>query len=216
MYIGALKALLGVRETTRTDILLLETGMPTLKELISMRTTVFAKKNIRADKDDTPLAKAFKMCEEKGTSGYRHIKGLLDSPEKECLQELKQKFENERGTKAVTYKQMNPELRVHDVYRSTKYIDERKRTMFTKFRLSSHSLKVETGRWSRIVHEERLCDCERGVQDENHVVFDCEKTEEIRGKYGIDRGVYGNIGELMNHPDVTQLVDFVDECMRKY
>ena len=46
MYIGALKALLGVRETTRTDIVHLETGMPTLKELISMRTTVFVEKNI--------------------------------------------------------------------------------------------------------------------------------------------------------------------------
>ena len=112
--------------------------------------------------------------------------------------------------------QMNPELRVHDVYRSTKHIDERKRTVFTKFRLSSHSLKVGTGRWSRNVHEERLCDCEGGVQDESHVVFDCEKTEEIRVKYGIDRGVYDDIGDLMNLHDVTQLVDFVDECMKKY
>ena len=72
MYYGALKALLGVRETTRTDVILLETGMPTVKELISMRTIAFVKKNVRADKDSTPLAKAFKMCEDKGTSGYRY------------------------------------------------------------------------------------------------------------------------------------------------
>ena len=58
---------------------------------------------------------------------------------------MKQRFENKRGTKAVMYKQMNLKLRVHNVYRPTKHIDERKRTMFTKFRLSSHNMKVETG-----------------------------------------------------------------------
>ena len=33
LYISALKSLLGVRETTRTDVVLLETGMPILQEL---------------------------------------------------------------------------------------------------------------------------------------------------------------------------------------
>ena len=216
MYVGALKALLGVRETTRTDVILIETGMPTLKELISLRTVRFMKKNIRSDKDDTPLAKAYKMCEEKGTSGYRYIKRLLDSPEKEFLQELKQKFLNETGTKAMTYKEMNPELRVHNVYESTTYIDERKRTVFSKFRVSSHSLRIETGRWSRVAREERMCDCERSVQNEEHVVFDCEKTEEIRCKYGINRDVYHCIGVMMDQHDAAQLVDFIDECMKMY
>ena len=108
MYVGALKALLGVRETTRTDVILIETGMPTLKELISLRIVRFMKKNIRSDKDDTPLAKAYKMCEEKGTSGYRYIKRLLDSPEKEFLQELKQKFLNETGKKSFDVQRNEP------------------------------------------------------------------------------------------------------------
>ena len=216
MYYGALKALLSVRETTRNDVILLETGMPTVKELISMRTIAFVKKNVRADKDSTPLAKAFKMCEEKGTSGYRYLKRLLDSPQIVCLQETKRNFAQETGTKAVTYKEMNPGLNVHKVYLSDKYIDERKRAAFTKFRVSSHSLKVETGRWSRIERENRLCGCERGVQDETHVVFDCERTEAIRTKYGVNRGVYGSIGEMMDQHDVYQLVNFVDECMKEF
>ena len=216
MYYSALKALLGVRETTRTDVILLETCMPTVKERIRMRTIAFVKKNVRADKDSTPLAKAFKMCEDKGTSGYRYLKRLLDSPQIVCLQETKQNFERETGTKAVTYKEMNPGLKVHKVYLTDKYIDERKRGVFTKFRVSSHSLKVETGRWSRIERENRLCDCERGVQDETHVVFDCERTETIRAKYGVNRGVYGSIGELMEQHDMDQLVNFVDECMKEF
>ena len=75
-YIGALKALLGVRESTRSDIILLETGMPTLKEIVCNRTSKFIKKNIRGDIDETPLAKAYKMCQDKGKKGYRYLKKL--------------------------------------------------------------------------------------------------------------------------------------------
>ena len=78
MYISALKSLQGVRETTRTDLVLLETGMPTLQELIKMRSTTFIKKNVNGSIDVTPLARVYKMCEDKGTGGYRYIKRNLD------------------------------------------------------------------------------------------------------------------------------------------
>ena len=57
---------------------------------------------------------------------------------------------------------------------------------------------------------------ERSVQNEEHVVFDCEKTEEIRCKYGINRDVYHCIGVMMDQHDAAQLVDFIDECMKMY
>ena len=85
MYIGGLKSLLGVRETTRTDVVLLETGMPTLQELIKKISTAFVKKNINASIDETPLAKVYKMCEAKSTGGYRFIKRMLDNPVDEVL-----------------------------------------------------------------------------------------------------------------------------------
>ena len=146
MYISALKSLLGVRETTRTDVVLLETGMPTLQELIKMRSTAFIKKNVNASIDDTPLARVYKMCEEKGTNGYRYIKRNLNNPVEEVLVSVKQNILDSTTSKALTYKVMNPNLSVHGVYNSKVYIDERKRIVFTKFRTSSHSLKIETGR----------------------------------------------------------------------
>ena len=88
-YIGALKSLLGVRETTRTDVVLLETGMPTLHELIKKRAGAFAKKNINAGIDDTPLARVYRLCEAKDTGGYRYVKRLLDDPLEEYLKDVK-------------------------------------------------------------------------------------------------------------------------------
>ena len=57
MYISALKSLLGVRETTRTDVVLLETGMPTLQEMIKRRSTAFMENNINASIENKPLAR---------------------------------------------------------------------------------------------------------------------------------------------------------------
>ena len=99
MYIAALKSLLGVRETTRTDVVLLETGMPTIHELIRKRTSGFVKKNINAASDETPLVKVYKMCEAKGTGGYRFIKRMLDNPVDEYLVGVKQRIKIRRVQK---------------------------------------------------------------------------------------------------------------------
>ena len=214
-YIGALRALLGVREATRADIILRETGMPTLKELVRKRTSTFIKKNIRGDIEDTPLAKSYKKCQDAGTKGYRYLKSVLDNPNCHTLDELKRTFNTVPGTRATTYRAINPEFQVHQVYTATNYIEESKRIVFTRFRLSSHRLKVETGRWSRIPRENRLCQCGT-VQDENHVLFDCEKTNRIREKYSINRELYGDIAELMGNCEYMKLINFVDECMDQF
>jgi hypothetical protein len=51
-----------------------------------------------------------------------------------------------------------------------------------RFRLSSHYLAVETGRWTRTPHQNRICTkCQLGaVQDEHHTVFVCPAWQDIR------------------------------------
>ena len=191
--------------------------MPTLKELVQKRTATFIKKNIRADKDDTPLAKSYKTCQDKGTKGYRYIKGLLDNPNCDTLDKLKEKFSTVPGTRAATYRSINPDFQVHPVYSSTDYIEEKKRITFTRFRLSSHRLKVETGRWSRIPRENRLCGCGAGaIQDEIHVLLNCVKTDGIREKYLINKELYNGIGELMKNCEHKKLVNFIEDCMNEF
>ena len=41
-------------------------------------------------------------------------------------------------------------------------------------------LKIETGRWSRISRENRLCQCNEGIQCEEHVLLKCKQTEHLR------------------------------------
>ena len=42
-----------------------------------------------------------------------------------------------------------------------------------RFRLGSHCLPIETGRWSRVTREQRLCETCNVLGDEHHVKYHC-------------------------------------------
>ena len=42
-----------------------------------------------------------------------------------------------------------------------------------RFRCGSHSLPIETGRWSRTPREQRLCPTCQVIGDEHHLLFEC-------------------------------------------
>jgi hypothetical protein len=214
LYIAAVKSLLGVRETTRTDTALIESGMPAIGELIKKRTSRFLKKELLSVSDDkTPLAKIYDICKDKRTNGYKYVNDLMTQSNINDTS-LTEKFATETGTKAITYKKINPTLGVHKIYTSKDYISERARLSFTRFRLSSHNLKVEPGRWARIDREDRLCECGGAVQDEHHVLFDCPMSDDARRRFGVDSELYDDVGMLMDNLDVDVLVSYVDCCMK--
>ena len=74
----------------------------------------------------------------------------------------------------------NQSCALHTVY--TTDVPERDRKAFTQLRLGSHRLKIETGRWSRISRENRLCSCGQ-IQTECHVLLSCPVNEYLRQQY---------------------------------
>jgi hypothetical protein len=56
------------------------------------------------------------------------------------------------------------------------------RSCLSKFRLSSHSLAVETGRWGGLEREDRRCThCNgKAIEDEQHFLFDCPSLSDLR------------------------------------
>ncbi len=75
-------------------------------------------------------------------------------------------------------------MEVNGVYRYTVCaLPEYQRMVYTRFRLSVHNLRIETGRWSRVPREARVCDCAHGgIQDELHVIKYCSKLHQLRQK----------------------------------
>ena len=89
-------------------------------------------------------------------------------------------------SKFLFYHSINPDCKIHEVYTRKRYfIPEHYRMAFTRMRLSSHRLRIETGRWTRLPRERRLCPCGL-IQDEQHVLVECRLVHYIRDTYAQD------------------------------
>ena len=113
-------------------------------------------------------------------------------------------------TKFHLYMQMNPDLSVHDLYQKKDHIEDNLRMAFTRVRLSSHRLRCETGRWSRVPSDQRVCPhCDgEAVQDEEHL-FLCPATLPIREKYDVTL----DLQSFMLEPSKNDLI-CLKQCLK--
>ena len=109
------------------------------------------------------------------------VDAVLEFPDhiERGITELKRRVSASDRTKSVLYSRLNPEFITHPVYCSRHLIPETYHISFTRLRLTSHNLRSETGRWSRIPAAMRLCPC-GGIQDEEHIIMSCPKTHALR------------------------------------
>ena len=193
LYNWSLKNLLDVRLTTCNDVCYVEAGYPPLHALVKCKQRIFFSKmwSERQRMEDDPLTLAIKISMENRYQTRPYIAELLQTSTSDIddgVREMKENISNSTSSKRVVYKQINPTLSVHPVYKSRTRINERYRVAFTRFRVSAHSLAVEVGRWNRrgrgrLPLEERLCVCGE-IQTEVHVVEQCTLTQHLRNAHG--------------------------------
>ena len=190
IYISAVKALLGVRQSTPNKICLVEAGMPPLKVLVLQKQNIFLNKMIRerSDMEDDPLMFALNLTEKQNRKMNKYINIVKNRTNTEDINVVKQSIENGTTTRLTTYFNINGDLSMHNVY-ARKYdrysfIPEVYRLAFTRMRTSSHRLRIETGRWAKLNREQRLCKCGQSVGDEEHALTQCTLTQSLRDTYG--------------------------------
>ena len=113
------------------------------------------------------------------------------------------------------YMDINPTMKVHDVYKVRHAINDLHRVSFTRFRVSGHSLAIETGRWNRrgrgrLPVEERVCVC-GVVQTERHVVENCPTTQHVRDYYA-----FNSLDDLFSNFSNDDVCKIVHDLLRLY
>ena len=98
-----------------------------------------------------------------------------------------------------TYHQVNPTLSAPDYI--NKIMFETDRLMLTRFRCGSHSLFIETGRYSNVPRDRRLCSCGRGTQTVLHCFNDCTNTQHL-----LHGRIYTNLNEVFSDENVCVLL----------
>jgi len=119
-----------------------------------------------------------------------NIPELTDYIELET-QRLKDQFVQEWSDTLSLQPKMEFYLKFKKSFEYEKYLDcisnENSRILTSKFRLSSHCLEIEVGRYNRIPREERKCKlCNQNVcESEYHFLLCCPLYNDLRIKYNI-------------------------------
>jgi hypothetical protein len=188
MYNGCVRSLLGVRKTTASDLCLVECGVPPVAVKVKAAQKRFFDRLLpdREHSNDDPLGFVWQMANRANTPCARYVRSLENFDATHELESLRNRIRASARTKFVTYTTlMNPSLEAPIMY-ETPDVPEYMRLVATKFRLSSHSLAIETGRWSRKPREERLCPECKIIQDECHALAQCQLNSTTRRKYAVD------------------------------
>ena len=219
-YNKLLKCLLGVRKNTSSNLCMLETGILPVKDLIERRRKSFLISKREHVDAELPFNIVYDMCRDHNTPGYRFLSKTLQlNVEQSSIDRISNYVRDKapNATKLNTYmRDFNPSMGTHEVYSTSKYIPDFCRESFSRLRLMSHNLRVETGRWSRTPAHLRTCPCDNtSVQTEAHVLTSCQLSECIRNRYNMLN--FGNINDLMNETNyVGELCRYVYDVLSIY
>ena len=185
IYTQCIRLLLGVRRTTAGDLCLIEADQPSLIHRVKCSQKKTIEKLIleRENINDDPFGHVWSIVRNARTPCAKYILALANYDAEEESARFKEKILSSTRTKYQTYRTwMNPELKKHPMY-SDRNVREYQRLTTTRFRLSSHCLEIEKGRWTRKPKEERLCPSCCVVQDEQHALKDCQQNSSIRQQF---------------------------------
>ena len=104
----------------------------------------------------------------------------------------------------------------------TNFVDDRFRFVITRWRLSNHKLRIETGRYHvpYIPRENRKCFECNILEDEKHAIYDCPAFSYIRRNYERVLEKYPSVVTLLNPDpsdiyDVALLLSEIDDVLNK-
>ena len=181
IYHGAIKALLNVRQSTCNDLCLNELSLPRIADYVKQCQAKFFDRLSKSDRSsvDDPYTYVLELCQSYNTDTAKYITNI---PNMDFIlnsrKNIKDKIRGSNKSKMKTYMDLSQTLDEPSLYSLD--IPEYVRMSATRFRLSAHSLRIETGRWSRLQRHERLCLCGDEVQDEIHVIEQCQMVAHIR------------------------------------
>ena len=206
--------MLGVRQTACNDIVQIELGISNAKSYLRDAQAKFINK-ITNRQSNTPVECAIKLAIEAKTNSSKMLTTLINSPSSFASQNLatvKQRVINATTTKRREYLNINPHLQQSEVYQDFS-ISEHHRVSYSRIRQGSHRLKIETGRWARIQRENRICPCGNEVQNEEHVLLRCPRTNHLRTNINnID--TCANLNEFFTKIEPPILTKFVYDVLK--
>ena len=208
LYFKMIKSALNVRPNTPNELVLIESGLLPLAALVRKRQLSFYRRFLESLQGSSARESVFKELGEDDNQ-TKYLKHYMDLDKtyvnpndiyKEASLDLKRavqmKADNpDKHYRFYIYKEFNPQLLPSPFLACANGADA-----ITRFRLGSHNLPIETGRWSRVKREERLCRTCKVLGDERHLLFQCGDVER-NPSHSFD----GSLSNIWKNKDLFEL-----------
>ena len=179
VYINMIKAALNVRPSTPNALVIIESGLKPLKAIIYARQLNFYKRFKNSLSEDGVRHQMMDIMTTNPTQYIRHYIDLENQYQEST--EIYKKFDEELKSsirkkvddgcyKFQIYLKINPQLE------RSPYLHENSAPItndIIRFRLGSHYLPIEIGRWSRTPRTDRKCIYCDELGDEAHYIYKC-------------------------------------------
>ena len=212
----ALKSCLGVKSGTTSDIIYNEINRPDIIAIMMDRQLKFKQKIIELERGEALVKEIWDLCQGQEVPNLcDYYMNLTDNNSTSNINERKTRIETSEQTMCERYRTKIGLSHCPTLYNSC--LDDEKRTVITRWRLSSHKLKIETGRYTKpkTEVEYRLCKICFVVEDEHHAIYTCKAHRIIREKYKNNLKLENdNIRKLLNPTTIieaTYLAMFLKE-----
>ena len=203
-YVKLLKACFKVRSNIPNIILYVETGFLPIKYIVYVRQFNFYQRLLDGMEANSRREKTMNKLLEIPSKFLKHYVSLVAKYDsgKDILNEgldfIKQNIRTrvaDGHSKFNMYLKINPDLQpspfLHMIHPMA--ID------IIRFRVGSHYLPIETGRWNRKPRHERLCTNCGEIGDEEHAIYSCSLISRE------DLGIIEGISNLWLQPEVYKL-----------
>ena len=211
-FSSGVRTALSVRQNTNNEIVYVESGTSPLHCRVQKSQVKFWAyvTNYMDEFPESALSKVVKIALDNNivyTKYYVNLAAKFGDPNrcstelsKECVETWGRKFAtaaSDVDSKLATYLRVNPSLKK---FTPSPTLTENERILLTRFRTGSHSLAIETGRFSNTPRDNRLCSCGLNVQTVWHIFVECPLTRDIVRKR------YVSLQEIFDDPSVHTMI----------
>ena len=197
----ALKACLGIKMSTPDDIVYQEINHADIISTIRDRQYNFFKKIIEHEENAAIVIGILNLYNSKVDANSEGIvnyyQKLRPNNKKLNKEERKHRISTSEQSMTARFSDITSLQYSHVLYNS--FLTEKYRTVITRWRLSCHSLRIETGRYHRprIPRNERTCLACNTMEDEHHALFQCSAHIFIRLRYVTILSAYNSVQSIL-------------------
>ena len=189
---------------------------PDIIALIKDRQYNFKKKIEQTKKEESLMKEIWDLCQTQNNPNLcEYYRNIADNNSTLNMNDRRSRIESSEQSMIVRYRSLIGLSYPSILYSS--YLDDEKRKIITRWRLSSHRLHIETERYTnpKTIKENRTCRACSIIEDEHHAIFKCKAHRIIRERFQDKLDINSENIQTFLNPDTVERATYLSAFLNE-